>query len=104
MIEPHTYLVEGIGEDMLCPTIDFSVIDTIYQVGDQESFAMARDLARKEGILAGGSSGSVVAAALKHAIRLDTGSVMVIILPDSGSNYISKMFNDDWMRENGFLQ
>lgn len=104
MIEPHTYLVEGIGEDMLCPTIDFSVIDTMYQIGDKESFTVARDLARKEGLLAGGSSGSIVAAALKHAAHLDTDAVVVIILPDSGSKYISKMFNDDWMRENGFLQ
>jgi len=104
MVEPHTYFVEGIGEDMLCPTIDFSVIDTMYQIGDKESFLIGRDLARKEGILAGGSSGSVVAAALKHARKLDDNAVMVIILPDSGSKYISKMFNDDWMREKGFLK
>jgi len=103
LIEPHTYLVEGIGEDMLCPTIDFSVIDTMYQIGDRESFIVARDLARKEGILAGGSSGSIVAAALKHGKQLDSDKVMVVILPDAGSKYISKMFNDDWMREKGFL-
>jgi len=104
MTEPHTYLVEGIGEDMLCPTMDFSVIDTMYQIGDKESFLVGRDLARKEGILAGGSSGSIVAAALKHAAHLDNAAVMVIILPDSGSKYISKMYNDDWMCEKGFLQ
>jgi len=104
LIEPHTYFVEGIGEDMLCPTIDFSVIDTMYQIGDKESFLMARDLARKEGILAGGSSGTVVAAALKHGRKLDADAVMIIILPDSGSKYITKMFNDEWMREKGFLK
>ena len=104
LIEPHTYLVEGIGEDMLCPTIDYSVIDTMYQIGDEESFLMARDLARKEGILAGGSSGTVVAAALKHGRKLDDDAVMIIILPDSGSKYITKMFNDEWMREKGFLK
>jgi len=103
LIEPHTYLVEGIGEDMLCPTIDFSVIDTMYQIGDRESFIVARDLTRKEGILAGGSSGSIVAAALKHGKQLDSDKVMVVILPDAGSKYISRMFNDDWMREKGFL-
>ena len=103
MVEPHTYFVEGIGEDMLCPTIDFSVIDTMYQLGDKESFLVARDLARKEGILAGGSSGTVVAAGLKHAKTMKAGQTMVIILPDSGFKYISKMFNDDWMREKGFM-
>ncbi|MEW5796781.1 MAG: cysteine synthase family protein [Candidatus Zixiibacteriota bacterium] len=104
MVEPHTYLVEGIGEDMLCPTIDFSVIDTMYQLGDEESFVVARDLARKEGILAGGSSGSIVSAALKHSVRLDADKVVVIILPDSGTKYISKVYSDDWMREKGFLK
>lgn len=103
MIEPHTYLVEGIGEDMLCPTMDFSVVDAMYQIDDRESFLVARDLARKEGILAGGSSGSVVAAALKHGAKLDSDKVMVIILPDSGTKYISKMYSDDWMREKGFI-
>jgi cystathionine beta-synthase len=104
LIEPHTYFVEGIGEDMLCPTIDFSVIDTMYQIGDRESFLMARDLARKEGILAGGSSGTAVAAALKHGRKLDDDAVMIIILPDSGSKYISKLFNDEWMKDKGFLK
>ncbi|MBK7142158.1 MAG: cysteine synthase family protein [bacterium] len=103
MIEPHTYLVEGIGEDMLCPTIDFSVIDQIYQVTDKECFAAGRDLARKEGILAGGSSGAAVHVALKHAATLDKDKVVVVILPDSGSKYISKMYSDGWMREKGLL-
>jgi len=103
MVEPHTYYVEGIGEDMLCPTIDFSVIDTMYQVGDKTSFLLTRDLARKEGILAGGSSGSVMYAALEHGKKMHEGQTMVVILPDSGAKYISKIFNDDWMREKGFL-
>ncbi len=103
MIEPHTYFVEGIGEDMLCPTIDFSVIDKVYQVTDKECFDAGRALARKEGILAGGSSGAAVHVALKHARHLPSDKIMVVILPDSGSKYISKMFNDDWMREKGFL-
>ena len=103
LTEPHTYLVEGIGEDMICPTIDFSVIDTIYQVNDRECFLLGRDLARKEGLLAGGSSGAVIAAAMRHGRKMRAGQVMVAILPDAGSKYISKMFNDDWMREKGFL-
>ena len=103
MIEPHTYFVEGVGEDMLCPTIDFSVIDKMYQISDKESFVIGRDLARKEGILAGGSSGTILAAALRHAEGLDEDKVMVVILPDSGFKYISKMFNDEWMKEKGFL-
>lgn len=104
LIEPHTYYVEGIGEDMLCPTIDFDVIDKVYQVDDKQSFLMTRDLARKEGILAGGSGGSAVHVALKHAKTLDADKTMVVILPDSGVKYISKIFNDDWMREKGFLE
>lgn len=103
LIEPHTYHVEGIGEDMMCPTTDMSVIDKIYQVTDQESFLAARDLTRKEGIFAGGSSGSAVHVALKHAEGLDSGKTIVVILPDSGLKYISKVFNDDWMREKGFI-
>ncbi len=103
LIEPHTYYVEGIGEDMLCPTIDFSVIDKIYQVSDKESFLTARDLARKEGIFGGGSSGAAVSVALKHAKNLSSDKVVVVILPDGGMKYMSKIFNDNWMREKGFL-
>jgi cystathionine beta-synthase len=104
LIEPSTYLVEGIGEDMLCPTIDFSVIDRVYQVTDEESFVTARDLARQEGILAGGSSGAAVHVALRHAATLDADKTVVVILPDGGSRYLSKMYNDDWMREKGFIK
>lgn len=103
MTEPHTYLVEGIGEDMLCPTIDFSVIDQIYQVNDKECFLAGRDLARKEGILAGGSSGAAVHVALQHAKTLGKDKIVIVILPDSGSKYISKMYSDSWMREKGLL-
>ncbi|MFQ5452994.1 MAG: PLP-dependent cysteine synthase family protein [Candidatus Zixiibacteriota bacterium] len=103
MVEPHPYFVEGIGEDMMCPTIDFSVIDRIYQVTDKECFLTARDLTRKEGIFAGGSSGGAVFAALKHAQTLDANKIMVVILPDGGVKYISKIFKDQWMNENGFL-
>ncbi len=103
LIEPHTYYVEGIGEDMMCPSIDMSVIDEIYQVTDKESFLATRDLTRKEGIFAGGSSGTAVHVALKYAAGLDVDQTVVVILPDSGLKYISKIFNDDWMREKGFI-
>jgi cystathionine beta-synthase len=102
--EAHPYLVEGIGDDMLCETVDFSVIDQMYKVDDKTSFLVARELARKEGILAGGSSGSAVHGALEHAKKLDESKTVVVILPDAGAKYISKVFNDDWMRAKGFLE
>jgi cystathionine beta-synthase len=104
LVEPSTYLVEGIGDDMLCPTLDFSVIDKVIQVTDEQCFLAGRELTRTEGILGGGSSGGVVHAALDHAADLDENKILVVILPDSGMKYISKMFNDDWMREKGFLK
>ncbi len=104
LIEPHPYLVEGIGDDFLCPTLDFSVIDKIYQVTDKECFLMTRELTRKEGIFGGGSSGAAVHVALQHAADLDEDKTVVVILPDSGAKYISKIFNDDWMQEKGFLE
>lgn len=102
--QTQPYLVEGIGEDMLCDSIDFSVIDKIYRVTDRESFMNARKMARTEGIFAGGSSGAALEAALKHAENLDSGKTVLVILPDSGMKYISKLYNDDWMREKGFLE
>jgi cystathionine beta-synthase len=99
------YKVEGIGEDFLPGTTDLDVVDTIVQVTDRDSFITARRLVREEGIFAGGSSGSAVWGAINYARQYDLGSehVMVVILPDSGSRYLSKLFDDDWMRENGFL-
>lgn len=99
------YKVEGIGEDFLPGTTDLDVIDEIVQVSDRESLLMTRRLVREEGIFGGGSSGSVVAGALKYIQhhRLGPEAVVIAILPDSGSRYLSKVFDDDWMRENGFL-
>src|SRR3990172_238414 len=107
MPEPHTYKVEGIGEDFLPETMDFSVVNEVVQVGGRESFVTARRLVREEGIFCGGSSGTAVAGALKYLRTLPDGGAglrAVVILPDSGSRYLSKFFSDDWMREHGFLE
>lgn len=97
------YKVEGIGEDFLPSTLDLSMIDDVIQVTDKESFHWARRLAREEGIFAGGSSGAALAAALRYTSDLTPDHLVVVILPDSGSRYLSKFYDDNWMRENGFL-
>ncbi len=101
---PKVYKVEGIGEDFLPTTLDFQYVDDVLQVGDRESFLTTRRLVREEGLFCGGSSGTAVYAALQIARPLDGNKTVVVILPDSGSRYLSKVFNDDWMRENRFLE
>src|SRR5262252_6763478 len=98
------YKIEGIGQDELPGNVDFSVIDDIYAVPDKEAFTLTRQLARSEGIFAGGSAGAAVYAALKAAERLNESAIVVIIIPDSGTRYLSKIYNDNWMRENQFLE
>jgi cystathionine beta-synthase len=102
--DASTYLVEGFGEDVIPSTIDFDVIDEVVRVDDGECFGMTRRLVREEGIFTGGSAGGAVAGAVKYAERMDREMNIVVILPDSASRYLSKIFNDDWMRENGFLE
>lgn len=100
----HTYKVEGVGEDFWPGTFDRSVVDEWVQVTDRDAFLTARRVTREEGILVGGSGGMAVWAALEVAKRIDDpDALMVVLLPDSGRGYLSKIYNDDWMRENGFL-
>jgi len=98
-----SYKVEGIGEDFLPATVDLKSIDRIERVSDKESFLMARRICREEGLLVGGSSGTACVAALRVAVELPADAVMVVLLPDNGRGYLTKIFNDEWMRANGFL-
>ena len=101
-----TYKIEGVGEDFMPSTIDFKFVDHVVQVGDKEAFTITRRMSHEEGILCGGSAGMAVAGALKFARenKLPKGKKILVILPDSGAKYLSKIFNDDWMREYGFLE
>lgn len=97
----HQYFVEGVGEDFYPETVDLEIIDRFIEVTDGESFAMARRLAREEGVLTGGSGGMAVHAAV-HVADEDHDKLTVVIIPDSGRGYLSKAFNDDWMAAHGF--
>jgi cystathionine beta-synthase len=97
------YLVEGVGEDFWPGTYDPTVCDEIIAVSDRDSFTMTRRLAREEGLLVGGSCGMATVAALRVAQRLTPEDLVVVLLPDSGRGYLSKVFNDDWMADYGFL-
>lgn len=101
---PRSYQVEGIGEDFVPRTFDRQVVDEMIRISDKESFNMARRLAREEGILAGGSSGTALAAALKYAERLTRYERIVVLLPDTGRNYLSRIYSDRWMQENGYWE
>jgi cystathionine beta-synthase len=98
------YLVEGVGEDIWPSTFDKTVPDAVEAVSDRESFLMTRRLAREEALLVGGSCGLAVVAALRVAERSDPDGMVVVLLPDSGRGYLSKIFNDDWMTRYGFLR
>lgn len=101
--KPFTYKVEGIGEDFFPSTINLDLLDEIIRVDDKECFLMTRDLVRHEGLYVGGSSGAAVAGALKYAEQTGKKENIIVLICDSASKYLSKIFNDDWMRENGFL-
>src|SRR5436190_9067457 len=98
------YKVEGIGEDFIPGTIDLKLIDRIVKVSDRDSFLIARRITREEGILVGGSAGTAMKAAMEVATELDEGTLMVVILPDTGRNNLSKFYYDEWMRQKGLFE
>jgi len=103
MGDAHPYKVQGIGEDLIPSVFYRDAVDEVRQIDDKTSFLTTRRLVKEEGIFAGGSSGAAVAAAIDVAREMKPDDIVVALLPDSGSKYISKIFNDEWMRENGFL-
>ncbi len=102
--EIYPYITEGIGEDFLPQNVNFDVIDYFEKVSDKDAALMTREIARKEGIFAGNSAGSAVAGLMQMKDRFKEGDVVVIIFPDHGSRYMGKMYNEDWLRERGFLK
>ncbi|MGE0789383.1 MAG: pyridoxal-phosphate dependent enzyme [Sandaracinaceae bacterium] len=103
VIPPSAYELEGIGVDFFPRTLDAGVLDDVVQVEDGEAFRMARDLVRSEGLFVGGSSGAAVAGAVAWAKRAGGARRVLVLLPDGAGGYLSKIFNDEWMREHGFL-
>jgi cystathionine beta-synthase len=102
--EPRPYLVEGIGEDFWPETFDPSVVDRYVRVSDRDSFLVARRITREEGILVGGSAGTALHAALEVGRDLDDSATIVVIFPDTGRNYLSKLYSDTWIRQYGFVE
>ena len=103
--EVHSYKVEGIGEDFLPSNLNLKLLDEIITVNDKDAFLTARKLAQQEGLFAGGSAGAAVFAALQVASRLENkDKLIVVILPDTGRNYLNKIYSDDWMIENGYIE
>jgi cystathionine beta-synthase len=102
--EIYPYVTEGIGEDFLPANVDFSLIDRFEKVSDKDAALMTREIARKEGIFAGNSAGSAVAGLLQLKDELKASDVVVIIFHDHGTRYLGKMYNDDWLRAQGYLE
>jgi cystathionine beta-synthase len=105
-VEPHTYLVEGIGEDFYPTTCDLTAMDDMLRITDLQCYSTARKLTRMEGIFTGSSGGAAVWGALEYAKRNDLGpeKVVVVLVPDHGLRYLSKVYSETWLRENGMLE
>lgn len=103
LIPPSPYFLEGLGDEFLIGCVDFDMIDDIYKITDKIAFRMTRELADKEAILAGGSSGAALWGALELAKKIDRPARIVTIFADSGTRYLSSIYNDDWLKEKGFL-
>jgi cystathionine beta-synthase len=101
--KPAPYLVEGIGEDMMPENMHLDVWDDVVQVTDRESFKMTREISTQEGLLVGPSSGTALVAAIKYAEKIKTPSTLLVMFPDSGRAYLSKAFNDEWLKEKGLV-
>ena len=101
--EIYPYMTEGIGEDIIPKNVDFDLIDLFEKVSDKNAALMTRELAKKEGILAGYSCGAALSGVIQLKNRIKETDVVVVILPDHGSRYLAKIFNDDWMKKNNFL-
>jgi len=104
MGEARPYVLEGVGEDFIPDNYNFDVIDDFVVVGDKESFIMTRKLLKLEGVYAGGSAGAAIVGAIKYAKTLKEPKKILVLLHDSGSRYTSKIYNDDWMSDNGYLE
>ncbi len=102
VVEAKSYVLEGIGEDIFPDNLDFSVLDDMVLIRDKESFIMTRHLLTKEGIYTGGSGGAAIVGAIRYAEQLTEPKKILVILPDSGNRYTGKIYNDDWMRNNGY--
>ncbi|GAB4578223.1 MAG: cystathionine beta-synthase [Anaerolineales bacterium] len=101
--QAFSYKVEGFGEDFLPSTLDLSLVDEVIRVTDKECFLWARRLTRQEGIFTGGSCGAAISAAVRYCRTLPPDRIVVVLLPDTGARYLSKFYDDKWMRENGYL-
>ncbi len=103
-IKAKTYVVEGIGEDFFPTTMNLKILDDVLQVNDEECFVMARRLVKMEGLFTGGSGGGCISATLRLAKDLGPEAFVVALLPDTGMRYLSKVYNDEWMRERGYVE
>ena len=103
LIKPAPYFLEGLGDEFLIGCVDFNLIDDMYQITDKQAFRSTRELADKEAILAGGSSGATIWGALRLAREIDGTARIVTIFADSATRYLSTIYNDDWLEENGFF-